>query len=347
MLKTTADTNRVILKFTPYSGWDNLCNYTIHRQSPTDNSFVKIGAVGANDSSYIDNDVICGYTYHYAVYAHQEGKNALLSRSNNSTAAPIHKSTVQPAQLVRATVQDDNHILVEFSQPVFQKTPIDYYTIEKSADGINYKDIFTTKECCKPFEDFSVDVHNQSYYYRIRTADVCGDISAAGNIGKTILLSVEADDDENVNATWSNYQKWDDGIASYQIELKDINGMYNWTGENTFDDTTFTDESNLYNQLPQVCYRIKATSNNGTISYSNTDCAKGRSSLFVPNAFTPNRDQTNNKFVIIGTFIKKFEITLKIVGMECTKARLRRKERTCMLLMHKAWTTSTITIAEQ
>lgn len=310
LLKTTADTNRVILKFTPYSGWDNLCNYTIHRQSPTDNSFVKIAAVGANDSSYIDNDVICGYTYHYAVYAHQEGKNALLSRSNNSTAAPIHKSTVQPAQLVRATVQDDNHILVEFSQPVFQKTPIDYYTIEKSADGINYKDIFTTKECCKPFEDFSVDVHNQSYYYRIRTADVCGDISAAGNIGKTILLSVEADDDENVNATWSNYQKWDDGIASYQIELKDINGMYNWTGENTFDDTTFTDESNLYNQLPQVCYRIKATSNNGTISYSNTDCAKGRSSLFVPNAFTPNGDQTNNKFVIIGTFIKKFEINI-------------------------------------
>ena len=115
------------------------------RKQTEDNSFVKIGAVGANDSSYIDNDVICGYTYHYAVYAHQEGKNALLSRSNNSTAAPIHKSTVQPAQLVRATVQDDNHILVEFSQPVFQKTPIDYYTIEKSADGINYKDIFTTK----------------------------------------------------------------------------------------------------------------------------------------------------------------------------------------------------------
>ena len=62
--------------------------------------------------------------------------------------------------------------------------------------------------------------------------------------------------------------------------------------------------------MPQLCYRIKATSNNGTISYSNTDCAKGRSSLFVPNAFTPNRDQTNNKFVIIGTFIKKFEINI-------------------------------------
>lgn len=310
LLKTTADTNRVILNFTPYMGWNNLGNYTIHRQSPDNTTFEQIAVIGADETSYIDSDVMCGYTYHYVVYAHQNRSNTLCSRSNNSTAAPIHKSTVQPGQLVRATVQNDNHVLVEFSQPAFQKAPIDYYTIEKSSDGVNYRDIFTTKECCKPFEDFAVDVHSKSYYYRIRTADVCGDVSIAGNIGKTILLNVEADNDDNVNANWSHYQKWDDGIASYKIELKDNSGMNSWTGENTADDTTYTDESNMYNQLPQVCYRIKATSNNGVISYSNTDCARGHSSLFVPNAFTPNGDKSNNKFTIIGTFIEKFEINI-------------------------------------
>lgn len=310
LVKAEGDTNKVKVYWTRYYGWDNIGSYTIHRLDPDSKSFVQIATVSAADTVYIDNDVMCGYTYQYFVQAHQNTIAPLCSRSNNTVAAPIHKPTVEAGQIVRATVEDDNHVLVEFTSPAMQKAPIDFYTIEKSTDGVNYNSVFTTKQCCQPFHDFETNVHNQSYYYRIRTTDVCGDVSVAGNVGKTILLKVEADDQENVNAVWSQYQKWDDGIAAYQIELKGANGLYNWAGENNFTDTTFTDESNAYNQLPKVCYRVKAISNNGTISYSNTDCDKGRSSLFVPNAFTPNQDEHNNKFVIIGNFIKKFEINV-------------------------------------
>lgn len=310
LLQTQADTNKVIVDWSAYKGWSNLGSYTLYRMSPDVNAFIPITTVNKDVTHYIDTNVICGYSYNYLIYASQNTSAPLLSRSNNSIAKPFHKSTVQPAYIVRATVEDDDHTLVEFAKPAFIKAPIASYSLEKSVDGVNFREILKTKECCVPFEDFKTSVHSQSYYYRVITTDVCGDKSSASNIGKTILLKAETDDNDNVNVSWSNYKKWDEGIASYEVEQMGGSGMYVNVGTNNFMDTTFVDESNLFNQLPKVSYRVKAVSNTGVISYSNTDFAKGRSSLFVPNAFTPNNDGHNNVFKIVGAYIKEYELNI-------------------------------------
>ncbi len=310
LLKTQADTNKVTVFWSQYKGWNNLGSYTIYRQSPDDKEFVQIAKVNKTEATYIDTDVICGYTYKYVVHAAQNVVNPLLSSSNVSTAKPIHKSTVQPAYLVRATVEKDEHVLVEFAKPKLIKAPIASYSIEKSIDGVNYREIFETKECCVPFEDFETSVHSQSYFYRVIATDVCGDVSIASNVGKTILLKAKTDDEDNVNVTWSKYQKWDEGIESYEVEQLGNAGIFEYVETNNFMDTAFTDASNLYNQIPKVCYRVKAVSTTGTVSYSNTDCAKGRSTLFVPNAFTPNGDGYNNVFKIVGAYIKEYELNI-------------------------------------
>lgn len=310
LLLTEADTNKVIVDWSAYKGWDNLGSYTLYRQSPDVNAFVPIATVNATTTNYIDTNVICGYTYNYLIYASQDNAAPLLSRSNNAVATPFHKSTIQPAYVVRATVENDDHTLIEFSKPAFVKAPITGYSLEKSIDGVNYKEILKTKECCVPFEDFETNVHNLSYYYRVITTDVCGDKSATSNIGKTILLKAETDEEDNVNVIWSNYQKWDEGVASYEVEQLGGAGFFEAVGTNNFMDTTFVDASNLFNQISKVCYRVKAVSKTGTISYSNTDCAKGRSSLFVPNAFTPNNDGHNNVFKIVGAYISEYELNI-------------------------------------
>ncbi len=310
LLKTTADTNKVTVFWSPYKGWDTINSYTIYRQSPAINAFVQIATVGAATTSYNDTDVICGYTYNYIVYATQGAKTPLLSRSNNSSATPIHKSMVQPAYLVRATVEDDNYVVVEFVKPTTIKAPIAAYSLQKAVDGINYQEVLKTKECCIPFKDFNTRVHSQSYFYRVVTTDVCGDISVPSNIGKTILLKAKTDATDNVNVVWSKYQKWEEGIASYTIEQLTGGSIFEQVGTTNFMDTTFVDASNLFNQIPKVCYRVKAISNTGTLSYSNTDCAKGRSTLFVPNAFTPNGDGHNNVFKIVGAYISEYELNI-------------------------------------
>lgn len=310
LLQTVGDTNKVVLNWSHYQGWGNLGSYNIYRKSSGESEMLKIATVDAATANYTDNDVICGYTYTYAIYAQQNTTMPLVSRSNNSSAAPIHKATVKPGYLVRATVENDDHVLVEFAKPDNIKAPIASYSIEKSTDGINYTQVFKTKECCVPFEDFKTDVHNKSYYYRVIATDVCGDVSVPSNMGKTMVLKAKADNEDNVQVKWSGYKQWDEGIASYEIEQMNSGGFFEKVGTNPKIDTTFVDMSNLFNQLPKVCYRVKATSNTGTVSYSNTDCASGRSTLFVPNAFTPNGDANNNKFVVVGAYIKEYEINI-------------------------------------
>jgi gliding motility-associated-like protein len=310
LLQTQADTNKVLVNWSAYKGWDNLGSYTLYRQSPDVNAYIAIATVNASTTNYTDTNVICGYSYNYLIFASQDTENPLLSRSNNSIAKPFHKSTVQPAYLVRATVKEDKHTLIEFAKPTTIKAPIASYSLEKSIDGINFKEILKTEECCVPFEDFKTNVHSQSYYYRVITTDVCGDKSIASNIGKTILLKAETDEEDNVNVTWSKYQKWDEGIASYEIEQMGNSSIFETVGRNNFIDTAFVDASNLFNQIDKVCYCVKAISNTGVVSYSNIDCAKGRSTLFVPNAFTPNGDGNNNVFKIVGAYIKDYELNI-------------------------------------
>jgi gliding motility-associated-like protein len=153
-------------------------------------------------------------------------------------------------------------------------------------------------------------VQARSYYYHVKTTDYCGDVSQPGNLGKSILLKTTVNNDDNVQVDWSAYQRWEDGVKLYELELLDANGNFVKHTTNNFTDTGYVDASGNYNQMPQVCYRVKAVSNSDVISYSNIDCEKGRSSIFVPNAFTPNPDGHNSTFIIVGSFIKTYELNI-------------------------------------
>ncbi|MGV3598677.1 MAG: PKD domain-containing protein [Bacteroidota bacterium] len=309
LLQTVADTNVVTVSWSAYQGWDSVRDYQIFRKEANETVYKKIETVPAFITTYTDTKAYCGNTYTYIVYA-QKFTGELLSSSNYTSATPIYIEDVYPAKIVRATVEDDKSILVEFAPNYLQKTPVEYYMIEKSADGKNFTQVFKAPVGVWSFTDETVNVHNQSYFYRTRTTDICNAVSAPGNIGKTILLHAKADDNDNVNLQWNNYQQWNEGISHYEVEQMNSSSNFITVATNNPTDTLFTDNTNLFNHLPRIAYRVKAISNEGVVSYSNIADANGRSSLFVPSAFTPNSDEHNNIFKVVGAYIKAFEINI-------------------------------------
>lgn len=309
LLQTIADTNVVTINWSEYQGWGAVRDYQIFRKEAKEAEYRRIETVPAYMTSYTDTQTYCGNTYAYIVFA-QQFTGELLSSSNITTATPIYVEEVYPANIVRATVEDDKNILVEFAPNYKQKTPVEYYTLEKSTDGKSYTQIFKAPVGVWSFTDETVKVHNQSYYYRTRTTDICGAVSTAGNIGKTILLQANADAEDNVNVKWNGYQQWNEGISHYEIEQLNSSNDFVTVAHNNVTDTAFTDNSNLFNNIARIAYRVKAVSNEGIVSYSNIADANGRSSLFVPSAFTPNNDENNNIFTVVGAYIKSFEINI-------------------------------------
>ncbi|HYG14236.1 MAG TPA: PKD domain-containing protein [Bacteroidia bacterium] len=309
LLRAAADTNAVVVNWSRYEGWEKVGNYHIFRQEAGKNNWSKIATVSGKDTSYTDRETWCGYTYNYHVFAEKADALPLVSRSNNVVATPVYKATAQPGEIVRATVENDQHVQVEFKELSVAKVPVSQYIVEKSVDGVNFSE-FATTNTIQVLNDLKTNVDEQSYYYRVSIQDICGATSIPGNKAKTIVIKASVDANDNISATWNAYQVWKEGIAHYEIEFQNADGTFTKAGTNHSADTSYTEAFNLFNHVQQACYRIKAVSNNGTVSYSNVDCVKGRSTLFVPNAFTPNADGLNNKFAVVGAYIKRFEMNI-------------------------------------
>lgn len=312
-LTAKPDTNRVLLHWSPYKGWDSISSYIVQRERLyQEGQFFAIDTVPEGQTSLIDSGIACYKRHNYKIKAIEEGGATQFSISDTSGARPVYIPDVPSNEIRRATVEANENVKIEWSDP---PTVVENYQIARSLNGESYRMIDDEISAdTLTFIDQNTQVQNESYYYKVRVKDTCGDIGNYSNIGRSILLETTVNENNRPVLSWTPYQKWEKGVDYYDIELKREDGSFRVVDQVKGDELSYVDQNSNLNQLPQYIYRITAhergNNDSTTFSVSNESEVEGASSLFVSNAFTPDGDGINDEFTPRGLFIDEFHMEI-------------------------------------
>ncbi|MEA3496795.1 MAG: PKD domain-containing protein, partial [Bacteroidota bacterium] len=232
--------------------------------------------------------------------------------STDSTKYFFIEQHVKANEIIRATVEDDENILIEWTEATKGIPKI--YILEKSENGISWYELSTSDNQTFDFLDFNNRVDEQSYFYRMFVIDSCDYKSDYTNYGKSILLTTEA---KSIypKLKWTAYEQWNQGVKNYELQVFDksknqftlVETIHELSLQGNY---TFTDSFTKINQ-EFYCYRILAKRKGDSVnSVSNEVCIPTEFHIYAPNTFTPNEDEVNDSFQIKGTFIIEYNIKI-------------------------------------
>ncbi|MEL6191098.1 MAG: PKD domain-containing protein [Bacteroidota bacterium] len=301
--------DQVILEWNPYRGWQ-VDQYELYRVTDYNPFRVElIATLPGTETQYLDESTECFNAYSYRVKAVGSGA---LHESWSDTTVSFNQKTVSistPDLLVRATVENDIEVLVEWQDFELQGEEILY--LERQEEGGPWTTVATFPAGEDKYIDENVDVQNKSYSYRVSAQDSCGFRTDPSNIGKTVLMAAERSAGQN-NISWSAYQGWKFGVDKYEIEVyNEAAGQYQLVDVVQGDITEYEDRTTSLDQ-GEYCYRIWAVElgNNRARSLSNEMCLPVLTNLMAPNAFTPNQDGINEVFTLNGIHVLTFNMQI-------------------------------------
>lgn len=225
LLQATAGHQQVGLAWTPYKGCP-ISGYDVYRSDLLSTGFVKLVALPPGFVSYTDTGAVCPSVYTYRVVARAVCGNAQYdSWSNAASATPSSDIADQQVDVSRATVVDNQYVLVEWSEPVVLPYLIDRYDVYRSVDQVSYQLVASVPRLVHEYEDLQTAVGAEAYYYKILVQNVCNVSTRYGIPGSSILLQ-KTDISSGVLLKWSSYFDWDTGVAFYVVEKLNQNGVW-------------------------------------------------------------------------------------------------------------------------
>ena len=311
------EANRV--NWSPYIGFDSIAKYEIWRADAEDKTnYSLLDSVPGYELTFVDTHFTCYTRQYYRIKAIQSGGFKEYSNSDTATAKPFYNNETKANMAWRVTVENNDFTRLEWLNDAYSPRGIRGYLVDKYfGDGNVYRRNMYFDADDTIFEDRNVKVNEYSYLYNIRGIDNCNDTTPYGNVSKSILLKGYFDNASQKPAlSWSNYRHWHQGILRYEVERMQSDGSFTTIGSVGPDINTFVDMSAESNCSPNYIYRVRAVSNwfvpydTMTFSLSNHAKVLPKSTLFVPNAFSPDKNSINEVFGPNGQYISRYHIQI-------------------------------------
>ncbi len=315
LTKTYSICSRTItLNWTKYIGWDEIKNYKIYYK--IDNGYWKLRDSAINQNY---NDTLIAFK-NYAFII-----EAINTKNNKAFSNPIYFYTVAPSlpKYNYTKVAKVYTKRIEIEHLIDMVTGVSQIILEKKNKSGVFKEIARKNVTSSLlfFKDTLVETNFETYTYRTRIIDSCGNKTTYGNEVTSMLLKIENKQNENdnlkVNLSWTPYIGFNGTILNYAIHRK-MNGINDPNPIATIPNYQLTYEDNLinFNEFNgQVCYYITALEsenayNEPAIANSNELCYTFKPLIFVPNAFTPNGKNPIFQPVISLFEPKEFSLTI-------------------------------------
>lgn len=184
------------------------------------------------------------------------------------------------------------------------------FEIQKRSYGVEVVWNTVGQEYYNNFTETNLNTDVNPFEIQVKTTDLCGN-EVFSEIHRSILLTGQQDpDDFSLNLDFTPYVGWDNGVDYYDLyrsknEDRSLNLMMRIVPG---DAISIPGNSQDYRQ----CFRVKATELGGQdkTSWSNEICFFFSPNVYVPTAFSPNKDGLNETFHPVSVAVKDYKLTV-------------------------------------
>lgn len=312
----------VLLKWTPYIGWNSVSEYNIYMSSDGGANYIKMGTVGENDSTFIIKNVNAFDLYRFYVEA-IDGTGGFFSKSNLLNTRFNVKDGTKFCELRSASVISDNQ--VELTVLLDRSVPVKSLNIYRQVDNSGAFILLNSVTPPPSLKDTLFKIYDNiarpnqfAYTYFVEVIDDCGKAVLRSRPFRTIYLDGESDKFEMENfIRWNNNTAFDstaeeaDRFAIY----KAINNRYaaDPVGIKLKNELFYLDD--IYSEIQfgsSFCYKLALFQAKSKIfesadtAFSNEICFSMEPDVFVPNSFTPNSDGVNETWRPTTSYVVPF-----------------------------------------
>ncbi|MBK0403760.1 gliding motility-associated C-terminal domain-containing protein [Adhaeribacter sp. BT258] len=304
VLQASAQNKKNVISWPAYSG-----------STPNGGSFIynlfrregnsprtSITPAGTQQTTFEDTDITCGLTYCYEL---EISENGTAFSSSNEVCTTAISTDIPPAARLLTSFTPENILTGTIALPA--GTNLKNQQVFRSSNGSSFAAVLNSVS--PEFQDASKNFREQEPCYKITYTDNCGNASPESNVScPVILTSLQHLLTRSLDLAWSTYEGFEGTSTEYTLETLDANFNVNSSQPVT---GTFSLSIPKLSETEQVLrYRIKAQSNLGEISYSNTETIVQEVKIFVPTAFSPNNDGLNDVFEVKGRFQNNFSLVI-------------------------------------
>ncbi len=297
---------RIVISWNSYPSLpEKVIGYSV-LSSAVGSNYDVVGTVSAADTSFTLNEFTIDAEYCFVIRA-----NLSNGQSSTSNKACLSTRMQRPPDWInadQATINSDGKVALSFT--IDPLSEISHFSLGRKTGPDGSYQIISQPVSVNGSVKY-VDLQAETdviNYYQLSAVNSCSLPVVVSNPASNIVLSSERSGD-NITLSWNPYRNWLGNILSYKLFVDTGKGFAEYS-EIPSSDTVFMLS---YRQLMydvsgnEVCFYTIASevSNPHGItgeSKSSATCLTPVENITVPNVFTPNNDQKNDRFKPVLSF---------------------------------------------